>query len=116
MAVIGFWEKVEPTYKRISNVFNPPEAYSSFDYINDQFNPDTLKAKRRIRGVVGRRDYAMNFIIPTSWDLDEPLDGPGGMRYQTYSLPSNPTCMISADATISCFKDLINIKDSLMNV
>lgn len=114
-AVITFWEKVEPSYNKIVKRLDPPEAYTSFDYIKEQFNTDTLKAKRRLKGMVARRDYGMYFIIPTGWDIDEPIDGPAGLRYQTYSLPENPACMISASAEITCFKDLINPNDTVFH-
>ncbi|MNL12435.1 hypothetical protein D3C87_1333020 [compost metagenome] len=115
-ALITFWEKVEPTYYKIANLISPPEAYTSFDYIKEQFDPDTLKAKRRLKGMVARRDLAMYYIIPTDWDIDEPLDGPGGLKYQTYILPNNPACMISASAEISCFGNLIDAKDSVTHM
>jgi len=119
--IIGFWNLIKPlctTTEKKSDVIEKIELveskeYETFDYILEQYHPDTLRANKFIRSIVARRDFEMYFLIPTNWDIEEPLDGPAGLRFKAYYLPSNAQNTIKAIANIVCIDDLIDLTDSM---
>ncbi len=81
--------------------------YSVLDYLKSSYEPAILRKNGFVRGSVSRRDDQCCYFVPSSWDKDEPLDGPAGNRYQSYFLPSDPRCKIIASADIECLKDIL---------
>ena len=118
IAIIGFWEKIEPIASRLTEKGNESDKvkkeFQTLDFILENFNPDTLIKNKSFHSIVSRRDYEMHFIIPNNWDLDEPLDEPAGLRYKSYYLPKNASSIISAYANITCIDNLADSSSTLL--
>lgn len=115
IAILTFYDKIEPILIRVFNNNRSSKAkeYEAIDYIRDKYQADTLRVHQLLHVFVSRRDYEMHFFIPNTWDYEEPLDGPAGLRYKTYFLPQNPACIINASAEIVCLENLIDKNDSI---
>lgn len=114
-AIITFWLVVKPfilsndeKIKEIVKQDSNKKEFGSFDFVLQKFIPDTLISKKAVHSFVSRRDFEMHFIISNNWDLDEPLDGPAGLRFKSYYMPKNGKCTITALADIACFDDIID--------